>query len=254
MSYFGLTDLFQKHNTYESRIPVEPRTRRRSFLPWPHKSKSKEKLISKSTEELDKRERKKSLLEILTPSVSEYQLSHGRKGNSRSCSNVCTVYENTSASSLCRITLPDSSSTLASLVPGQSVRGWVEGLLKRRGMVAYEFVVLDVESGVALDMHRDCAKLANREVTVKSVNVSYPVDDACDTPNICEIGQSADAYTSSGDCDEVLDFSINYSSLTDAKFSESCHLNKGSHFQVTSSEEKEDSCCFDNDGLEGEGE
>ena len=251
--------MFQKHNTDERRIPVEPRTRRRSFLPWPHKSKSKEKLISKSTEELDKKERKKSLLEILTPSVCEYQLSHDRKGTSRSCSNVCTVYENTSASSLCRITLPDSSSTLASLVPGQSVRGWVEGLLKRRGMVAYEFVVLDVESGVALDMHRDCAKLANREVTVKSVNVSYPIDDACDTLTICEIGQSADAYTSSGDCDEVLDFSINYSSLTkppdaDAKFSETCHLNKGSLFQVTSSEEKEDSCCFDNDGLDGEGE
>jgi hypothetical protein len=227
------------------------RTRRRSFLPWPHKSKSKEKLISKSTEELDKRERKKSMLEVLTPSVSSYQLSRDRKKNSRSCSDVCAGYENATASSLCRVTLPDSSTTIASLVPGQPVSSWVDGLLKRRGIMVSEFEVLDADSGVALDIGRDCVKLSNREVRVNDVSVivSFPFDEACDTTETCGIDQNVDDKSTSTLCDESCDFPINSSQSKPLKsFTKSCQLNCPHSLEVTSKEEKDN----DNDGLEEE--
>jgi len=150
----------QKFKTDDQKPPIEGRTRRRSFLPWPHKSKSREKLISKSTEELDKRERKKSFLDILSPSVSEHQIDKQQKRNSRSCSDVCVVHE------LCRVSLPDGCSCMGSLEPGKQVKIWVEDLLRKRGMIESGFLVLDVESGVALDMERDCSKLTNREIKI----------------------------------------------------------------------------------------
>lgn len=206
----------QNQNTSDRRL-FEPRTRRKSFLPWPYKSKSKEKLISKSTEELDKRERKKSLLELLTPSLSEYQLSSQSKRSSRSCSDVSAK-----PSLLCRVTLPDSSTTMASLDPGLSVRAWLHTLLRRRGFVTCEVVVLDMDSGVALHTDRDCARLANREILVK-----YAGSET----------KSCDSH-----CDNSPDSSNQYSDEARAGFQHShCDQDQGTS-------------CFDNSALEGEGD
>ena len=186
--------------------------------------------------------------------MSEYQLSGDRKRNSRSCGDVGAVNENARPSLLCRVSLPDSSSTMGSLVPGKSFRIWVERLLRRRGFVCCEFVVLDLESGVALNIDRDCSRLANREIMVKYVseNESYPTLGSNDTFNFCQI---SDPKTST----ETADMKADYSSLsrlvtTAASASMSCQLDITDSLEAKRKEEKDDTCYFDNDGLEAEDE
>ena len=186
--------------------------------------------------------------------MSEYQLSGDRKRNSRSCGDVGAVNENARPSLLCRVSLPDSSSTMGSLVPGQPVRIWVERLLRRRGFVCCEFVVLDLVSVVALDTDKDCSRLANREIMVKYVteNESYPTQESSDTFNFCQI---ADPKTYR----ETAEIRADYSSLsrlvtTAASASISCQLDFTDSLEATSKEEKDDTCCFVNDGLQAEDE
>jgi len=259
------TCLHQNQNISERRI-FEPRTRRKSFLPWPYKSKSKEKLISKSTEELDKRERKKSLLEVLTPSLSEYQLSSNSKRNSRSCSDVCSESDNNKAV-LCRVTLPDSSSTMACLEHGQSVLTWVQALLTRRGFLVCDVVVQDMDSGVELDTARDCSRLANREIIVRCVSDS---DSAPHTQlNLSQDSQDYTQYSPAlgtgpelvPDCsgaDHVpeADLVPEADHVPEAQYVPGADHCQGSfqNRETSADREKESSCWFDNAGLEVEGE
>lgn len=202
------------------------KTRRKSFLPWAQlksKSKSKEKLISRSTEELDKKEEKKS---TLFPSFMEYKISGDRKRNSLSCNDVCAVSEAATVRSLCRVTLPNSSSTMASLVPGQSVRSWMAELLSRRGMEVSDFEVLDKDSGVALDLDRDCVKLINREVRVKKISISS-TSEILSTDEYASVKKPLGIDASETNCVPVM---------------------------VKSNNEIENSSSFTNDGLETEDE
>ena len=137
------------------------------------------------------------------------------------------------------------------------------GLLKRRGMDVLDFEVLDVGSGIALDMDRDCVKLSNREVRVKDISwiESGLVNEVSDTLDACEIEHHCDSKDTLKICDDKQDFPKSFSLSPkplsfDSSLSVSsvscCQLNCPGSLQGKSKEKTETGSCFVNVGLEEE--
>lgn len=140
---------------------VEPRTRRRSFLPWAARREARGgRVLSRSSEALDSDTHSGSkpgavgeTTSRLTPSVSELNL---RKRSD----DVPT----TGVSAFCRVTLPDGAVNVVNVTEGETVMSCMEKLLQRRGFPPSNFQVVEQESRLPLDLTRDSSKLAGREV------------------------------------------------------------------------------------------
>jgi len=151
----------------KTRVVVEPRTRRRSFLPWAARREARGgRLLSRSSEALDSDASSCSsstkagqvgseVASRLTPSVSELNL---RKRSD----DVPT----TGVSAFCRVTLPDGAVNVVNVTEGETVMSCMEKLLQRRGFAPSNFQVLEQESRLPLDLTRDSSKLAGREVRI----------------------------------------------------------------------------------------
>ncbi|CAG0891052.1 unnamed protein product [Darwinula stevensoni] len=69
---------------------------------------------------------------------------------------------------LCRVILPDQSTTVVSVVPGETVRSLVHRLLERRGLKYSAVDVFTLNSSMALDQLLDCASLACQDIRVEA--------------------------------------------------------------------------------------
>jgi len=173
----------------KTRVVVEPRTRRRSFLPWAARREARGgRLLSRSSEALDSDASSCSsstkagqvgseVASRLTPSVSELNL---RKRSD----DVPT----TGVSAFCRVTLPDGAVNVVNVTEGETVMSCMEKLLQRRGFAPSNFQVLEQESRLPLDLTRDSSKLAGREVRI--VQTRQEDEDEEDKDKSSTFGQS----------------------------------------------------------------
>jgi len=175
----------------KTRVVVEPRTRRRSFLPWAARREARGgRLLSRSSEALDSETSNSSsstsgpkpgvggeATSRLTPSVSELNL---RKRSD----DVPT----TGVSAFCRVTLPDGAVNVVNVTEGETVMSCMEKLLQRRGFAPSNFQVVEQESRLPLDLTRDSSKLAGREVRI--VQTRQEDEDEEDKDKSTTFGQS----------------------------------------------------------------